>query len=753
MQSYLGKLNPNQQAAAKHKDGPLLVLAGAGSGKTTTMATRIAYLIAKHNILAENILGLSFTRKAADELRERVVKMVSKTSGPRASRGITLSTFHALCVKVLRAYASEIGFSNTFTIFDEADKTELLKSLLKNINLDDRRFDVDVIMAEISFAKNRFLSPNEAREFFLTNRKLPEDYAIIIANVYEHYQSRLKTLNSLDFDDLLFQAVHLLETSEKASNHFNAKFRYILVDEYQDTNPAQFRLLSALTKNRLNLCVVGDDDQSIYSWRGADAAHILEFKKHFPDAEIITLNQNYRSKQIILDAANSVIEKNTVRHPKKLWSDRGEGELIKEFISEEDRGEAQMVAEEIEALAKNPDQPRVWKDFAILFRSNPQSRLFEEALRLRKIPYKIVGALSYLERKEVRDALSFLKLISNPKDDASFRRVVNYPARGLGKTTLDHLNSIAMSTNVSLFHAAQNSAGVSTLSPKAREALAGFTTYLSEKRKEFARLTPELPILCDWGKRFFRELRIKEAIFDETEDPKIAERKWENVEELMNALGQMNLPDLGLDVIVDDGAPTEKSVLEESLTNPALADALLASLGDAPDEDLNEYALDGSPAQKILTEFLSMMTLDPKDDKDDEKDEPKNEVTLLTLHGSKGLEYPIVFLVGMEDGYLPHQRTLDEGSDLSEERRLAYVGITRAKDLLFLTRARTRIRYGKPILRVPSRYLQDIPKHFLQTQNHSHAPVDPNSKVEQEEHEVRVKDFMSRLRAQITTPK
>lgn len=700
--------NKEQLEAIHHKDGPLLVLAGAGSGKTTTMASRIAHLISHHHILAENILGLSFTRKAATELRSRVVNNVRDKSGPRACRGLTISTFHALCVRILRMYAEEIGFSKNFTILDEADKTELIKSILKNLNLDDRKFDTDVIAREISSAKNKFLNPERARRYFETTKKLPEDYAIITCEVYEHYMERLKTLNSLDFDDLLFKAVELLETSEKASNYYNAKFRYILVDEYQDTNPAQFRLLNAITKKQQNLCVVGDDDQSIYAFRGADSAHILEFRNHFPGAKLITLNQNYRSKQTILDAANAVIAQNKVRHVKNLWSDKGVGELITEIVSEEDRAEAEIVAEKILELFNDNAQPRTWKDFAILFRSNPQSRLFEEALRMKKIPYKIVGMLSYLERKEVRDGLAYLKLLQNPKDDASFRRVVNYPSRSVGKTALDHLNETALSTKVSLFECAQNCGENNSIKIGTRESLVEFTKWIDLKKSEFESLPLDLPILTDFIRRLFQELQFRENIFKDTEDPKIAEKKWENVEELANAFGQMKLKN-------DDGT---------EITSPS----------------------------QCLTEFLGMMTLDPKEDEKDDHGEEveKNEVTLLTLHGSKGLEYPVVFLIGMEDGILPHQRTIDEGEDLSEERRLCYVGITRAKDKLFLTRARTRIRYGKARDRVRSRYLEDIPKDLIELQNKSNGPLDPNSKEELKEHELRVKDFMSRLREQIS---
>jgi len=483
MKRLLARLNPAQQEAVLHKSGPLLVLAGAGSGKTTTMATRIAYLIAKHQVHAENILGLSFTRKAAGELKQRVVKMVTQTSGAEFSKGLTLSTFHALCVRILRARAEAIGFTTNFTILDANDQGDIVKAILRKIKLDDRKFDSDFIKFEISQAKNRFLGPDEARDYFLNSKRMPEDYAIATCSVYEHYQERLASLNALDFDDLLFQAVKLLESSQEARDFYNRKFQYILVDEYQDTNPSQFRLLRAITRDQQNICVVGDDDQSIYAWRGADPAHILEFGRHFPGAKTITLDQNYRSTAMILDAANEVISKNLKRHPKKLWSDKGAGEPIVQMIVEEDRAEAEAVAEEILRRKEDPKLGLKWKDFAILYRSNPQSRLFEEALRMRKIPYKIVGTLSYLDRREVKDTLSYWRLIQNTKDDPSFRRICNWPARGLGKTTLEALNTHALANELSLYETAmlavaETGAIQIGITVKATDALRKFPTRI-----------------------------------------------------------------------------------------------------------------------------------------------------------------------------------------------------------------------------------------------------------------------------------
>jgi superfamily I DNA/RNA helicase len=724
MEKLLKRLNPAQREAVFHKNGPLLVLAGAGSGKTTTMATRIAYLIAKHHIPADNILGLSFTRKAAGELKERVVKMVGQTSGAQFAKGLTLSTFHALCVRILRARAADIGFSPTFTILDESDQGDIVKSILRQIKLDDRKFDADLIKFEIGQAKNRFLGPAEAQEFFLNSKRMPEDYAIATCSVYERYQERLQALNAFDFDDLLFQAVRLLEVSADARAFYNAKFRYILVDEYQDTNPSQFRLLRLLTQTQKNICVVGDDDQSIYAFRGADATHILEFGHHFTGARVITLDQNYRSTTSILDAANEVIAKNKKRHPKKLWSDKGAGEPILHMIVEEDRPEAEAVAEEILRRHADEKAPRAWKDFAILYRSNPQSRLFEEALRMRKIPYKIVGTLSYLERKEVKDALCYWRVVQNPKDDPSFRRVCNWPARGFGKSAVDAINTYALANELSLYEATEQAAygKISIgLSPKAIEAARKFLGLVTEMRRDLERTPAEREALADWAKRSLTKIGMKEAIFEENEDPKVAERKWENAAELANALGQAEIPEAAL-----AGAPVPPEGLETAPSNAA-------------------------PSLKILSEFLQAMTLDPREDEKD--DSHKDEVTMLTLHGSKGLEFPVVFLVGVEEGYLPHQRTIDASGPeaalgYDEERRLCYVGITRAQQQLILARAKHRIRYGKKVPRLPSRFLEDIPKGLLLVQDESDAP-EPTTKEAQDAHETKVKDFMAQLRNRI----
>ncbi len=701
-------LNAQQREAVLHPMGPLLVLAGAGSGKTSTMAYRIAHLIADRHMPGHAILGLSFTNKAAVELRERVTKLVQQSAGKKASRGLKITTFHSLCARLLRAHSDQIGFQNNFTILDQNDQLDVLKQVLRNIRLDDRKFDPQVILFEIGQAKNRFLSPEQAEEFFLESGRLASDYALAAVASFQKYQDQLKVLNAMDFDDLIFQTVHLLESQEDVREQYNLMFRHVLVDEYQDTNPAQFKILQLLTQRQQNICVVGDDDQSIYSWRGADPAHILGFSHHYPAAHTIALEQNYRSTSRILEAANSVIEKNKQRYPKKLWSDRGVGEPLTEVVLEEDRAEAEFVAEEI--LRRTRDQNFKWKDFAILYRSNSQSRVFEEALRRNVIPYHIVGGLSFLERKEVKDVLAYWRLIVNLKDDASLRRIINWPARGIGKGSIEKLGSHAFENQIPVFDALGEAR---ELTPKSASAIQGFCDLILRLKEDLDSSPATSEAVSLWAKRSLERIQSKKAIEEECDDPVQAGRKWENVEELVHSVGQFQLR-------LDD-----------------------------PIEELNAPSTTGT---QLLREFINRMTLEAQEaekDKDQDPDTQKNKTTLLTLHGAKGLEYPVVFLVGFEDGFLPHRRTIDEATDLSEERRLCYVGITRARDHLFITRAKNRIRFGKPVPRNPSRFLEEIPSDLIVRIDHSSSP-DLSSKAAKEAHEDKVKNYLADIRAQLT---
>jgi superfamily I DNA/RNA helicase len=745
MSLNLNRLNANQREAVLHPEGPLLVLAGAGSGKTSTMSYRIAHLIAVRHMPATAILGLSFTNKAAGELKERVVKLVSQVAGRSATRGLTISTFHSLCVRILREHADKIGFQNNFTIVDTSDQKDILKGIMKNVKIDDRKFDLDTILFAIGQAKNQFMPDDQAEAFFLESKKLGTDYAIATAHCYVKYREQLKLLNSMDFDDLLYNAVHLLDTREDVRNHYNLRFRHILVDEYQDTNASQFKLLRLLTQRYQNICVVGDDDQSIYGWRGADSAHILSFPKQFPGARTITLDQNYRSTSAILDAANAVIKVNTQRYDKTLWSERGQGEPLREIVVESDRDEAEFVAEEIlQYRGRDQASPRAWKDFAILYRSNAQSRIFEEALRRHKIPYKIVGGMSFLDRKEVKDVLSYWRLIANPKDDASLRRVINFPARGIGKTAIEKLGTLAFERGIPFFDALMEAP---KLGVKGSESCLGFRGLIARLRNDLETTGPNPEMLANWARRSLSVIGVKAAMEADDPDPAVFARKWENVEELCHSIGQMNLSDFEIPVAA---APVVPDLV---ISNPPSGGA------DPASATASETAVEVDPnltSVKLFQEFLSRMTLDvqeAEEDKNDrEKKKEKDEVTMLTLHGAKGLEYPIVFLVGVEEGFLPHKRTIEEALDFSEERRLAYVGITRARDHLVMTRAKNRIRFGKPVPRYVSRFIADIPRELIISKDESYSP-DLSSKEAQDEHENKVKNFLADIRSRLQPPR
>lgn len=710
MHAKISRLNPNQREAVLHPEGPLLILAGAGSGKTSTMASRIAHLIADRHVPPTAILGLSFTNKAAAELQERVKGLVRDAGLARAARGLTVTTFHSLCVRLLRPYAEKIGFFPNFTILDENDRRDTLRQVMRNVRIDERKFDLDTLLFAFGHAKGKLLDPENVEAYFLEHARLSPDYATAAACAFPRYQEQLRVLNGMDFDDLLYYGVRLLERHEDVRAHYNARFRHILVDEYQDTSPAQFRLLKALTERQQNLCVVGDDDQSIYSWRGAEPAHILEFSQHFPRARTIILDQNYRSTDTILNAANSVISNNRMRHPKRLWSEKGKGTPLTEIIVEDDRAEGEYIAESIRERAR--EQNRRWKDFAVLYRSNTQSRVFEEALRRHQIPYKIVGGLSFLERKEVKDLLSYWRLIVNPKDDASCRRILNWPARGIGKSAVENVGTAAFEKGISFFDAL---AECSTAAGKSAAGILSFRALIQSLRDELARVDPRSPEgWVAWGRMSLERVGVKQAIEAENpEDPAQAARKWENIEEILHSLGQFR-PEV-------EGASS------------ALPDSIGATM--------------------VVQEFLSRMMVEAREEEEDsgngsEKD--ADQVTLLTFHGAKGLEFPVVYMVGLEEGSLPHQRTLDESTDLSEERRLCYVGITRAMQYLTLTRTRNRVRYGKPVPRLRSRFLAEIPQDLLVIEDRSHGPgiSDPfESKDARKAHEEQVKGYLAGIRA------
>lgn len=697
----------------------MLILAGAGSGKTNTMTHRIAYLIAEKKIPASRILGLSFTNKASTELKDRVKRLVTKVAGPKSTHGLVVSTFHSLCVRILREFAPRIGYTQRFSILDPTDQEGIIREILKLINIDSKKFDPSWVLFQIGQAKNKFLQGEDATEFFNTlkgPKVAYDDYSIALQSVFPRYQERLKLLDAMDFDDLIFNAVTLLESHPDVRDTLSIRYRYIMVDEYQDTNQAQFRLLRALTATHRNLCVVGDDDQSIYAWRGADPGHILGFDQQFPGTKKIILDQNYRSTETILKAANEVIAKNPKRYPKSLWSDKGLGSPLHRVAVEDDRAESLMVVEEINKKARERakhigDGSFIpWKDFAILYRSNAQSRIFEESMRLHQVPYKLVGALSFLDRKEIKDLLCYWKLVLNSKDDAAIRRIINWPARGIGKSSITAIHEHSVKNGLSFFETMQLPELTESFTEKAQRGIGQFLQMRDELERSLKTIERVqygsndegfLSAIALWAKGSIERIGAKLALQAEDDDLAKAQRRLESIEELANAIGMMEL---------------------------------------AP------YLEPGSPqtALEVLQDYLSQLLLSAKEEKDKEDELPQNCVTVMTLHGAKGLEFPVVFLVGLEDGCIPHQRTIDEGTDLSEERRLFYVGITRAKEELYLVRAKNRIRYGKAVPRNPCRFLEDIPEDLISERDESSTP-EFKSEEAAKKHEEEVMGFFAEI--------
>ena len=667
------------------------------------MAYRIAYLLLEGGALGSDIVGLSFTNKAARELRERVLQILTAHGRKARARGLIVSTFHSLCVRILRAQGAALGLSPQFTILDASDQLDVLRQVLRHIRIDERKFDPGLILAQISRAKNQFLGPESAEALFDQDRSLSPDLRIACLLSYTKYQEQLSVLQALDFDDLIYQTARLLRDHAAVKEHYNALYRHLLVDEYQDTNPAQFQILQLLTQSHSRICVVGDDDQSIYSWRGADPRHILEFQSHYPQATVLALEQNYRSTSAILEAANHVIAQNTGRYPKRLWSTQGQGEIVRLVVLEDDRAEANFVAEEIGQRGGAPGCS--WKDFAILYRSNPQARVFEEALRRLKIPYRILGGVSFLSRKEVKDVLAYFRLLTNPADDSALRRIINWPARGIGKVSLDVWSELAFKQQIPLLEALADPQ--CTVAPRAQSAARLLHQTIHSLRQELLKTPLSGAALAAWANRVLLVVEARRALEADVDDPLEVARKWENVEELLHAMGQLDAPD-------------ESEVTAEA-----------GALG-------------------LLQEFLCRMVTQEKEETDvnDPDDERRNQVTLLTLHGSKGLEFAHVYLVGLEEGLLPHRRTIEEAASFDEERRLCYVGLTRARHTLTLSRTATRLRYGKKVERQASRFLGEIPSHLLELHYRADTP-DTSSPEALEKHQAMVSDFLTQLQEQL----
>ena len=579
-----------------------------------------------------------------------------------------------------------------------------MREILRNIRVDDRKFHPRMVNFLISNAKNKFLDTSQAKSYFVNQdtKNTPTDYGVVAANAYEHYQEKIKAYDSMDFDDLLLNTVYLLENNHEICRKISFQFKYILVDEFQDTNPTQFRLLKNLTKCHQNLCVVGDDDQSIYAWRGAEPSLILNFNKLFPSAKVITLDQNYRSTPSILQGAHRVIQKNKSRHPKTLWSDRIDGEPIREVIVEDDIHEAEWVAGEI--FKKDPSSR--WSDYAILFRANAQSRLFEEQLRLYGIPYRLVGSLSYLDRKEIKDILSYWKIILNPKDDTALRRILNRPARGIGAKTVSNLNQIAAEKGIPLLKALEIE---KDSFKKAKAGIESLLILIGELNNDLEKAQSTSESVSQWAKISLQKINYQSVLMsDYPDDAKKIQARKENIEELANGIGLLS----------------ERQIKTEI-------------------NDIN--------ARSILSFYLSRLQLNEEEKQDQEKDslDTEDRVSLMTFHAAKGLEFDQVFMIGCEDGIIPHKKVMESLSDLDEERRLFYVGMTRAKNHLTLTRCKQRVRFGKAVPRTPSRFLLDLTSDDKVTEDLSITP-DPDSKESWDRHESRVKGFLDQIRNQLS---
>src|SRR5882724_5031837 len=658
-ETILGSLNPVQRQAVQATKGPVLVLAGAGSGKTRVIAHRIAWLLGVEGISPRHVLAVTFTNKAAGEMRRRVEDLLL----PAGIRPPLIATFHSACVRILRERARLVGLQPSFVIYDEEDRLSIVKEAMRQLDMDERQTTPASVVHRISHAKNHMLSVEEAERLARTPREER------IAQLYRSYEDRLRAAGGVDFDDLLLLVVRLLETSAEALAWYRTLWSHVLVDEYQDTNRAQYRIIQLLTQEHRNLCVVGDPDQSVYRWRGADLRNILDFEKDFPDCLVIPLEQNYRSTKRILDIASGVIAHNTARRDKRLWTENAEGDRAQVYRAWDENEEAGWVAQTIRAQhADGAD----YRDVAVFYRTNAQSRVLEDALRRASIPYLIVGGVRFYERREVKDLLAYLRLVVNPLDDVAFRRAVAAPSRGIGKATLDRLAESARARGLSLLEA--SAAPSPDLTPKARRALEDFgklVAKLGERRGALA-----VPALIDEvaASSGYRDM-LKASLTAE------AEARLENIEELV--------------------AASEEFI--------------------ATREAVQALALGPEAGPVTLEAFLDSVALVADVDT---LDEDAAGVTLMTLHSAKGLEFPLVFLTGMEEGVFPHSRSMDDSEELEEERRLCYVGITRAEERLWLSYALHRRIQGYG-LGEPSRFLLEIPTEQLVLLNASRS--DPSA--------------------------
>ncbi|MBP3905858.1 MAG: DNA helicase PcrA [Peptostreptococcaceae bacterium] len=640
----IDSLNPAQREAILKTEGPVLILAGAGSGKTRVLTTRIAHLMQDKGIHPSNILAITFTNKAATEMRERVEETIDSDV-----KDMWITTFHSCCVRILRKDINKIGYNRSFVIYDSPDQLTLVKDCLKELNLSDKVFEPKTVINYISDAKDKLLNPQEYKAMHRNDARMSK-----IADVYTLYQDRLKRNSALDFDDLIIKTVELLKKEESVLAYYRNKFKYIMVDEYQDTSKAQYEFIKLLAQEHQNICVVGDDDQSIYGWRGADIRNILEFERDYTSVHVVKLEQNYRSTQVILDAANTVISNNIERKRKKLWSEQKEGEKIKIQVASDEMEEAEFVADTIGRMHRRENKD--FKNFAVLYRANAQARAIEDALNRSQIPYNIYGGTKFYERKEIKDLVAYLRLLQNVQDDISLKRIINVPKRGIGLRTIEKIEDRASLKQESIFSVLLDIDTNSDISTKAKASINGFVDLVGTLR----------------------------VIKDAYSVSKL-------IEKVLDVTGYLD--------------ELEKDKSEESQDR---IDNLKEFISIAIEFENNSE-------EKDLETFLTNVALTSTESEDEEND----KVSLMTIHTSKGLEFPVVFLVGMEEGLFPISRAVRSmaESDIEEERRLCYVGITRAKKELYMTLTKKRTLYGKTNPSIQSRFMEELPNECVEKLN------------------------------------
>ncbi len=662
----IARLNPRQKEAVEHTEGPLLILAGAGSGKTRAITMRTAYLIYT-GVRAGSVLAVTFTNKAAKEMKERVKSMMKGKNGTPV-----VSTFHSLCLKILRREIEHLGYRKDFTIYDTSEQVSLLRNILSDIKFYDRSFKAESILERISRTKNDFAPPDTVSS--------DDPVEEVSAMLYPRYRDALKSLNALDFDDLLLLTLKLFREHPVVLEKYRERFRYIMVDEYQDTNRVQYDFIKLLAGERRNLCVVGDDDQSIYGWRGANLGNILDFEKDFPGTVMVRLEQNYRSFGHILKAANGVIINNRRRMEKSLWTERGDGPKVNILKAVDTEGEAEWVADRISMIKFERNIP--YEDFAVIYRANIFSKPFEEAMRRQRIPYSVVGGTSYFEHKEIKDLAAYLKIIANPSDDLSLLRAASAPKRGLGSSALSALSDFARSNSLSLLDAFGKASGVPSISQKAAASAEALSELIGRYRDMFKNGTKMGKTL----KALIEEINYRNYISGLYKTPEAAFRRIENIDGFV-----------------------------ESITH-----------------------YESGEESPSLHGFLETMALTDLMEEKEEKN--SHGITLISFHSSKGLEFPVVFIAGVEEDILPHKKSADRDEDIEEERRLFYVGITRAMNELYITYTDRRSKYGKEKPSVPSRFLKEIPEEAIKR-------LDRFEKLDPEQEKVYAKKFFANIKA------